>query len=75
MLQRFRRVGLSFPGFEARPVAVAAEPIEFELPGNTLPRDSQFRYCPENAGQYAVEVIHRIIQPNPQSGNRIGKRH
>jgi hypothetical protein len=75
MLHRFRRVGLSFPGFEARPVGVAAEPIEFELPSVEMPRDGQFRQCPSLAGQYAADVIHRIIQPNPQSGNRIGKRH
>jgi hypothetical protein len=74
MLQSFRRAGLSFPGFESRPIAVAAGPIEVELPEVGLPRDGQFRQCPEMASQYVAEIMHRNMQPNPQSGNRIGKR-
>jgi hypothetical protein len=75
-MRRLTEISLPFPGFD--PTLVMPEMIPPEI---TLPRpeimnghDTAWRNVPGATAPHIAKVIRPIIQPNPQSGNKRGKR-
>lgn len=67
---------LPFSGFEpALPLLPVELPaVDLPSPEGLAPKDASFRQRPDLAAGYAAQVMLPIVQPQPQSGNRIGRR-